>query len=420
MRSIRVRALLAVVSVLPMMFGAGGGYAAASPFSVPGVIDAVVPPPAGDIRHLIMPSPSGDSFFDTTPNNIGALTNGQLIRTRKVIAHTNVQFGPNVRHVLQLKFRTNDSHGKPTFGTATAIIPKGQLAQRGILVNNVPINSLGRQCTPGYKIAHGEIETGQYTPPITVMGNTANYVVLIPDHEGPTMAYGEPIMGGHVVLDAVKALRNAYPALAESRFAMRGYSGGSIVTYGATTLMSEYAPSLVPQYAGASLGGTPIDQRLLTQSMPGVLNWAKGLFWAGTAGIARQNLDLLQYANNATRWVMTSPLKDMCSSALTPLGVLPIPPEWVVNVQHPFSMPAAQALYGRLNLNHRPSAGPLYVYNGEQEFWIQAQAARNFVRDQRALGVSVTYVPVAGEHITGELLGFGPATAWLERQLAAP
>ncbi|MFZ1361301.1 MAG: hypothetical protein WAS27_04740 [Candidatus Saccharimonadales bacterium] len=99
--------------------------------------------------------------------------------------------------------------------------------------------------------------------------------------------------------------------------------------------------------------------------------------------------------------------------------MLPIPPEWVANVNNPFTIPAARALYARLNLNHLPSAGPLYIYNGEQEFWIQSQAAQAFARDQRALGVSVTYVPVAGEHLAAELVGFVPATNWLEQRLSA-
>lgn len=393
--------------------------ASADPMSPGGMINQVIPAPPGDLEELVMPSPSGDAFFDKTPANIGALANGQLIATRRVTALSNAVLGPNVREVRQLKFRTTNSRGLPTFGTATAVIPRGDLVGRGILVNNTPINSLGRACTPGYKIAHGEVDTSQLMPPMTVLGNASNYVVLIPDHEGPTMAYADPIMGGHVVLDAMRALRSSLPALAESRFVMRGYSGGSIPTYGATTMMNDYAPSLVPQYAGAALGGTPINQQMLTQSMPGALNWAKGLFWAGTGGIVRQNPELLQYANNATKWLMTSPLKDMCVLGLVPLGVLPIPPELVANVASPFEIPAARALYQRFDLNHKPSAGPLYIYNGEQEFWIQAQAARNFARDQRALGVSVQYVPQTGEHLLGELLGFGPAAVWLRQQLDA-
>ncbi|MFZ1361300.1 MAG: lipase family protein [Candidatus Saccharimonadales bacterium] len=276
----------------------GSATVAADPLpQVPQMIDSVIPSPQGDLAHMMMPSPSGDPFFDVTPRHLGSLERGQLVSVRRVNAHTNVQFGPNVREVRQLKFRTTDSHGRPTFGTATAIIPTGNLATSGILVNNVPINSLGRKCTPGYKIAQGEVEDNLLSPPIAVIGNAVRNVVLIPDHEGPTMAYAEPIAGGQLVLDAVLALRNAYPVLQKSRFVMRGYSGGSIVTYGATTLMRQYAPSLVPQYAGASLGGTPINQYMLTQSMAGMMNWAKGLFWAGTAGIVRQNPSLIRYAN---------------------------------------------------------------------------------------------------------------------------
>ncbi|MFE3290410.1 lipase family protein [Rhodococcus sp. NPDC059234] len=94
--------------------------------------------------------------------------------------------------------------------------------------------------------------------PTTALAAQRGYAVLIPDHEGPRIAYAEPFVAGHAVLDSIRRLRGALPdEFGDSRFAMVGYSGGATATHGAAKLIDSYAPELAGHVVGAALRGIP-------------------------------------------------------------------------------------------------------------------------------------------------------------------
>ncbi|MBY8860682.1 lipase family protein [Nocardia sp. CA2R105] len=403
-------------------------------------IDAVVPappivPPSDPIaappgtsaelarlQQAVMPSDVGDPLFDQWPANLAAEAPGAIIAVRDVTATAAPLLAVPVQQVLLLKFRTTDAYGGPSFGTATLVIPAAAWAgsgERPVVVNNLAIDALGRACTPGYTLAHGfnaHSSLGDDLPPTTQLAVLRGYAVLIPDHEGPRMAYAEPYVAGHAVLDSIRAVRNLRPEeFGASRFAMHGYSGGAIATRGAVALIGSYAPELATVIVGAALGGVPADYRMLARSMNA--NLASGVFLAATFGVARERPEILSRMNNLARWAAISPLKDTCDSTFGAAGVLMLPADVAADMPDALHSPLADRIYTITAMNGMKSPVPLYVYQGEQEFWIPAEGARDYYAQQCALGARAVYRSVLGEHLIADALGYPEAAAWVDQRL---
>ena len=80
------------------------------------------------------------------------------------------------------------------------------------------------------------------------------WYVNVPDFEGPLASFAEGVQEGHAVLDSVRAVLNSGLGLVDAaRYAMWGYSGGSLASEWAAELQAQYAPEL--SFAGAAVGG---------------------------------------------------------------------------------------------------------------------------------------------------------------------
>ena len=390
------------------------------PSAVPELIDSVIPPPPATAS--LFPSPTGDPFFDDSPRDLARLAPGALIAHRDVTATASSIVLAPVRWVRQLKFRSTDSTGHPTIATATVVMPRTALpspGRRPVVVNNLAIDSLGTTCTPGYRLARGfsfdDLNT-EFLPPTTQLAALRGYAVIIPDHEGPRMAYAAPQIAGHIILDAIRAATAFDPAeLAGSRVAMTGYSGGAIATRAAADAVDSYAPELRSRLVGAAIGGVPADFRMLVGSMNA--NLGTGLLHAATLGIARENPGLPPMMNNLARWLATSPIKNLCSTALTAMGASFLPMQMMSRVPDPFHSVQAQQIFALADLTSGRSGTPLYIYQGQQEWWIPAVGALDLARAQCALGVRVDYRAMFGEHFTTSVLGFPGAISWIDDRL---
>lgn len=374
------------------------------------------------LHAAVMPSAVGDPMFDHWPDGLAELAPGDIIETRDVMATAAPLTLVPIRSATLLKFRTDDSHGRPSFATATLLVPATDWTgpgDRPVLVNNLPIDALGRDCTPGYTLAHGltlHSSTTEFVPPTTQLAALRGYAVLVPDHEGPWMAYAEPYVAGHAVLDAIRAVRGIDPVtFGDSRFAMTGYSGGAIATHGAAKLIDSYAPELADVIVGAALGGVPADFEILSRSMNA--NLASGIFMAATFAIGRERPEILAAMNNLARWVATSVMKDQCVSVFAIPGVLHLPIDVGANIADPLRSELATTIYEITRMSGMRSATPLYIYNGEQEFWIPAAGARNLYDEQCALGANAVYRSVFGEHVIGAVTGYPEAMLWLDERL---
>ncbi|MCA2207364.1 lipase family protein [Nocardia rosealba] len=438
MRSVRVL-LCSLLLLCPL----AGGTATAEPLppAAPGIlpdlqrwIDQVLPSPIPSgadtdpdaelaaLRAAVMPSPVGDPTFDYWPDGLAELAPGDLVEVRDITAVAGPLTLLPVRSAHLLKFRTSDAHGAPSFATATLIVPATEWTgpgDRPVLVNNLPIDALGLSCTPGYTFTHGlspKSSATEFLPPTTQLAVLRGYAVLIPDHQGPRMAYAEPYVAGHAVLDAIRATRNVEPhTYGASPFAMTGYSGGAIATHGAAKLIGSYAPELAEVIVGAALGGVPADFEILARSMNA--NLASGIFMAATLAVGRERPEILAAMNNLGRWVATSAMKDQCVSIFALPGILHLPIDVGANIADPLHSDLAARIYEVTRMEGMRSATPLYVYNGEQEFWIPAEGARNLYQEQCELGATAVYRGVLGEHIVGAVTGYPEAMLWLDERL---
>ncbi|MFI9504418.1 lipase family protein [Nocardia sp. NPDC052566] len=379
-------------------------------------------PDISALWHSVLAAPSGDPLFDEWPRNLDALKPGEIVEWRDVTWPAALLVLVPIQRAVLLKYRTSDASGAPSFATATLVIPAAPWTGNGtrpVMVNALPINSLGRRCTPGYAMAHGfhsDFNGGDLFPPTTGWAASRGYAVLIPDHEGPWMSYAEPNVAGHAMLDAIRAVRAMLPdQFGESRYAMGGYSGGAIASYGAAMLVDEYAPELSKVLVGATMGGLATDYRKIAHRFNG--NSASGILLAATLAIAREYPEILSRMNHLAQWVASSPFKDTCGTSNGPLGAIGLPIEVAANIANPLDGEIAETIYRQTNLTGRTSGTPLYVYHAAHDFWIPIEGADELFHTQCARGVPAVYRTEPGEHVIALGVGFGGAINWLDARL---
>ncbi|GAB10369.1 putative lipase [Gordonia araii NBRC 100433] len=412
------------------------------PKEVPEAVNGVIPPPPfprlkripqraktpgfshrmQELREAVLPDPTGDPFFDRWAPDLAKRKPGELLARRDVTWPAGLLVTAPISRATQVKFATRDAVGRPSFGTATILVPRDEWrgkGQRPILVNNLPIDSLGAACTAGMTLAHGmSIATGftDFFPPTTQLALARGYTVIVPDHQGPRQSYAEPVVAGHIILDSLRAAANLNTTkFGKSRIAMTGYSGGAIATNGAAKLIGSYAPELAPRMVGAALGGVPADFQILVGSMNA--NLATGLFHAATLGIARERPEILTMANHAAQWFATSPLKNVCVIPAGMAGQTFMPMQVFSNDPDPFHSPVAYKIYRVTKMADKKAQVPLYIYNGTYEWWIPAAGARNLYRSQCRLGANAAYREVFGEHGLAAVVGYPEAVMWLDARL---
>ncbi|WP_068022032.1 lipase family protein [Nocardia mexicana] len=398
----------------------------AAPTEAAGPTLTGIPAETAALRAAVLPDDVGDPLFDVWPTALESLAPGAVVETRDVTPAAapllTMPLSAPPRQVLQLKYRTTDAHGAPSFATASLVLPPtawtGQGA-RPVLVNNLAVDGLGRRCTPSYTLAHGYSETtnsADFFPPLTQLALLRGYAVLIPDHEGPNMAYAEPYVAGHAVLDSVRATRTLLPGeLGDSPYVMAGYSGGAIATRAAAVLIDSYAPDLADSITGAAVGGVPADFRMLAQSMNA--NLASGVFMAAVFGIARERPEILSRMNNLAQQVTTSPLKNACMNLIELPGAVLAPIDIAANTPDPLRSPVAEQVFRATDMSGLKSAVPLLVYNGVHDIWIPAAGAEQLMRQQCALGVAGIYRNVPGEHFLAGDTGWPLLIDWLDQRL---
>ncbi|MDJ0392633.1 lipase family protein [Rhodococcus sp. G-MC3] len=367
--------------------------------------------PAQD-PSLAAATPLGEPWFDPPPGFESA-TPGAVLNTRIV----NV--GPLITPVAstQILFRTNDSKDQPVAGVTTVIVPTAPWTGKGsrpVVAYNMAIDSLGNTCAPSWTLPRG------IAPEIAAVQLflAKNYAVVVTDHQGPRQAYAAGRMAGHAVLDALRAMVNL-PQLglpAESPIAITGYSGGAIASGWAAQLAPSYAPDV--NLVGTAFGGAPIDYRILLGSMNGN-NAASTLFLSAAMGVAREYPEMFQLMNaNGLRLAQIA--KDMCVYLLAPGGlVAPIPVQALSDVPDVDHTPIAEEIIRqtRMGGDLAPSA-PVFIYQGQQEFWVPREGAERLYDEWCAHGATVRLEEYVGEHIVVAVSGLPGSHQWIDDRLA--
>ncbi|OTA91954.1 hypothetical protein M434DRAFT_396782 [Hypoxylon sp. CO27-5] len=119
---------------------------------------------------------------------------------------------------------------------------------------------------PSYRIFEPPLPNNYGIPPghqqFDIMLDRGWFVTIL-DFEGPRAAFGASVQAGHATLDGIRAVLSLaghpdipLPSSADKfKYAMWGYSGGSIASEKAAELQVQYAPELARGFVGAALGG---------------------------------------------------------------------------------------------------------------------------------------------------------------------
>ncbi|SNS40282.1 lipase family protein [Rhodococcoides kyotonense] len=361
---------------------------------------------------LAEPTPLGEPWFDP-PEGYEQLAPGTVLDTREVTV------GPLITPTrsTQILFRSTDSKNRPVAAVTTVIVPTAPWTGPGprpVVAYNMAIDSLGNTCAPSWTMPRG------IAPEIAAVQLflAKNYAVVVTDHQGPRQAYAAGRMAGHAVLDALRAMVNL-PQLGlphESPIAITGYSGGAIASGWAAQLAPSYAPDV--NLVGTAFGGAPIDYRILLRSMNGS-NAASTLFLSAAMGVAREYPEMFQLMNaNGLR--LTQIAKDMCIYLLAPGGlVAPIPVQALSDIPDVDRTPIAEAIIAdtRMGGDLAPTT-PVFIYQGQQEFWIPREGAETLYDEWCAHGANVRLEEYVGEHLVVALSGLPGSHAWIDDRLA--
>ncbi len=357
----------------------------------------------------ILPTPLDDKFY-APPPGLEKRRPGTVLASRTVR-----NWFPTPTRSTELLIRSTDTKGRPVPVIATLLMPRSAwrgTGPRPLISYNIPISSLGHSCTPSHQLKEG-VQADQLSIELLL---ARNYAVIVPDHQGPRQAYAAGRMGGHAVLDAIRAAVGlGIPALQpDSPIVVSGYSGGAVATGWAAQLAPEYAPEL--NLTGALIGGVPADYEMLLGTMNGT-NIASGIFLAATLGLAREYPELLTLLND-NGWRLAHAFRDICVGGEAVLGVVAsLKVEQLTDVPDPISHPIVRKVLADNKLGAAAPKVPVLIYHGVNEFWIPFEQARNLHADWCRRGARARLDPLPGEHFTVGALAIPATGAWVDGML---
>ncbi|KUJ23062.1 lipase 1 [Mollisia scopiformis] len=222
-----------------------------------------------------MDPPSG--FESTTP--------GTILRIRKAPGNLT-DIIANSSTAYNILYRTTDSQYKPTWAVATLFLPSVITPNYGeyFLSYQIPYDNANVDGSSSYVIYEPGV-----TPTDISAGLGRGWHVLTGDYEGPLASFSAGVMSGHAVLDGVRAVLSGscaetFGLLPEVKYALSGYSGGSIASEFAAELQKDYAPEL--KFVGVAIGGTVPNITSVRDTVDGTVS--AGLLPSWLVGVTSQ------------------------------------------------------------------------------------------------------------------------------------
>jgi hypothetical protein len=248
------------------------------------------------------------------------------------------------------------------------------------------------------------------------------WFVNMPDHEGPNASFAMGMREGHATLDSIRAVLSSslLPEGTHTKYAMWGYSGGSVASEWASELQEQYAPEL--SFSGMAIGGcvpniTEARDNLTGSAYSGLL---PGLYLALTSEDEEARAYLVSRLNKSGPYNATAFLAD--------LGL---------TVTQAFATYAYQDLYlyftnGRADVEapiltkiadrnwyqgyHGVPHMPTFVYKAIGDDFSTVKSTDALIERWCGINVDVEYHRnTVGDHITEILNGRQRALDWLER-----
>ncbi|KAK5626907.1 hypothetical protein RRF57_002622 [Xylaria bambusicola] len=287
-------------------------------------------------RNEITIPPSQDPWY-TAPVGFESTSPGTILRIRP--DPSNINTIVDAAAAYNILFRSTDTRYRPSWAVTTFIVPKIPLERRNVteggaddgkaalLSFQIPYNAASTDGGPSYLLATNFGLSGPGITPMTsyitnALGRGWYAEVTVPDFEGPTAAFGAGPQAGHAVLDSIRAVLSSEEfngKLEKPRYAMWGYSGGSIASTFAAEIQASYAPEL--DFAGAAIGGIVPD---LTEVFRKPISNVSSVIPAGLLGVTAQYPTAREYLvsqlNPSGPYNATAFLQALNFSALQSIG----------------------------------------------------------------------------------------------------
>ncbi|PYE12941.1 secretory lipase [Williamsia limnetica] len=282
------------------------GSVAAAALSAAAIISFTAAP-VGAAPYL--PAGDGDPFY-AAPADLASAANGQVLK----VAQAASPFPGSTAQKIQ--FRSTNSQGEPIAAVTTVLVPNGG-ARHDLLSYQPFTNSLGLQCAPSHQLFRGGLQEQQLIGLALARGVAVN----VPDHLGPTSAYGAARLGGTITLDSIRAVQSE-PGfrVGKVRTALAGYSGGAMASAYAAVLAPTYAPEL--NLVGLSAGGTPVNLEAIARTLGVNPNPLFGLGFAASLGLEREYPNELALSEqlNPRGVALANQIRNSCTQQIIDAG----------------------------------------------------------------------------------------------------
>ena len=249
------------------------------------------------------------------------------------------------------------------------------------------------------------------------------WYVNVPDFEGPLASFTAGVQSGHATLDSVRAVLSLGLGLApNARYALWGYSGGSLASEWAAELQVQYAPEL--NFSGAALGGLLPN---LTSVMASIMGTPyAGLIPSALLGLGSQYpqayeflLEKLKPAGPYNQTMFLSAKNMTLDEALEAFANQNIY-EYFVDGNADLQMPIIQKVFdndGFMGYHGVPQM-PLFVYKAIADEFSKVEDTDALVNKYCTVGANILYQRnTVGGHIAEVTNGDAMAFEWLSSVL---
>ncbi|MBM4574945.1 lipase [Rhodococcus hoagii] len=361
---------------------------------------------------VVYPTALSDEFY-SEPTNLQDLQPGDVISARDVPAPA----GFVDTSAMQLAFRSTNSQGNPIVAVTTVLSPTTGAIGRPLFSFQHIVNALGLECAPSQALYTSNPNLVIREAPGLNVVLQKGWSVAIPDHLGPTSAYGAARLGGQITLDGIRAAKNqAALGLADSPVGMAGYSGGGMATAMAAALAPSYAPEI--NLVGSAYGGAPLNIGKMAHALGSEPHPAFGLAMAAALGLEREYPDQMPVTGqlNESGRALRDRLANACTNDILAAGA----GHSVAAVSTSAALldsPQVQAVFAANSvesIDTVPNA-PVFEWHAEQDALIPVESITSTMRRYCDAGVPVQSKSVwSPDHLSAAVVGLPNAVQFLE------
>jgi pimeloyl-ACP methyl ester carboxylesterase len=318
-----------------------------------------------------------------------------------------------------LKFRSANSQGLPIAATTLVLLPDNRTPNGPLLSYQHIINGLGAQCAPSRALYSSDPALVIREAPALNVALQRGWAVALPDHLGPTSAYGAARLGGQITLDGIRAAKNLSElGLTNSRVTMAGYSGGGMATAWAAALAPTYAPEL--DIAGVAAGGVPMNISKMAKVLGDNPHPAFGLAMAAALGLEREYPDRFPISTqlNAKGLALRNSMANSCTNEIMAYGAGRSAVEMASTMQMTGD-PGAWEVGDENSLELYPGVptAPMYEWHATNDVLIPVDSIDSTLARYCAAGAQIwsqTYW--SPDHLTTAVIGLPAALDYLDQR----